>query len=118
MTARVTRGAAAPEYFPPLHEGVEAKRLHGHEAGPTMTFWVGESLYHPGARAQSSPAPAETVYYVLDGELTLAVEGQDDQVLGPGDSAHLSAGTTRALANATGSTARLLVVIAHPDPER
>ncbi|MEU6198325.1 cupin domain-containing protein [Streptomyces sp. NPDC047061] len=116
MAARIIRRESAPAYFPPLHDGVDARRLQGHEAGPTGRFWLGESYYHPGGAAQSSPTAEETVYYVLDGELTLTVEDGTTETLGSGDSVHLPRGTVRSLENRTGAGARLLVVIARPTP--
>lgn len=114
MAARITRGATAPAYHPPLHDGVDARRLQGHEAGPTQRFWVGESLYPPGASAQTSPTAEETVYVVLQGELTLTLEGGESHLLRSGDSVHMPRGTTRSVENASGSDARMLVVIATP----
>jgi quercetin dioxygenase-like cupin family protein len=81
---------------------------------------MGESLYRPGGAAQLSPAATETVYYALEGELTLTVVDGDhteEHVLVPGDSVHLAAGTVRAVLNHTARTARLLVVVAHPTAE-
>ncbi len=117
MSARITRAGQAPPYYPPLHEGVDARRLHGHEAGPTERFWVGLSDYPPGGILQASPAAQETVYVVLDGEVELTVE--DDgmrEVLQRGDSVHLPQGTLRSVANRSDQVARLLVVTAHPEP--
>lgn len=117
MAARITRADQAPPYFPPLHEHVDARRLQGHEAGPTERFWVGVSVYHPDGSATTAPAAQETVYVVLDGELQLLVEADGiDETLYAGDSAHLPKGTVRSVTNRTGIPARLLVVIAHPEP--
>lgn len=118
MGARITRGEAAPPYSPPLHDGVDARRLQGHEAGPTDAFWVRVSVYEPAGAAQTSPAAQETVYVVLDGELELTVEADGiAETLRSGDSAHLPKGTVRSVVNRTGIPARLLVVIANPPPE-
>lgn len=118
MTARITRADQAPPYFPPLHDGVDAKRMAGHEAGPTDRFWVGLSVYHPGGAAQTAPAAQETVYFLLDGELQLVVEDDGiDATLYAGDSVHLPKGTVRSVTNRTGIPARLLVVIAHPEAQ-
>jgi quercetin dioxygenase-like cupin family protein len=106
VTARIVRGADAPAYHPPRHTDVEARRLQGHEAGPTERFWVGESRYPPGGSAERSPAAEETVYVVLEGELTLTLEA--------GDSVHLPKGETRSVENTSDDDARLLVVIATP----
>lgn len=115
MSARITRAAEAPVYSPPLHDGVDARRLQGHEAGPTEAFWVGLSVYEPGGRADTAPAGQETVYVVLDGELTLETEA-GTTVLRRHDSVHLPKGTVRSVVNHGDAPATLLVTIALPPP--
>lgn len=115
MTARITPGASAPPYDPPLHEGVAARRLQGVEAGPTEHFWVGLSDYSPRGAATTSPTAEETVYVVLDGEFTLSLPDEDrTEVLRANDSVHLPKGTLRSVANTGTGNSRLLVVIATP----
>jgi quercetin dioxygenase-like cupin family protein len=116
MSARITRAGEAPPYHPPLHDGVDAVRLQGLEAGPTERFWVGLSVYHPGGAAQQSPTAQETVYVVLDGSLVLTVDGASSD-LRAGDSVHLPQGTVRSVENRGDAPARLLVVIATPARE-
>jgi len=113
MAARITQAASAPPYSPPLHDGVAAYRLQGHEAGKTDAFWVGLSVYEPGGHASTSPAAQETVYVVLDGELTLVVDSLVT-VLRKYDSVHLAKGTVRSVENRSGEPATLLVTIAMP----
>jgi uncharacterized cupin superfamily protein len=111
---RVTRIAEAPTYTPPLHSGVAAVRLQGHEAGPTRKFWVGLSTYHPGGTADKAPTREETVYVVLDGEL-VATSGGEAATMGPLDSVHFAKGEERSVENQSGQDAHLLVIIAHPE---
>ncbi|MGF7239468.1 MAG: cupin domain-containing protein [Frankia sp.] len=113
MTARITRLAAAPAYDAPGHVDVDAVRLQGREAGPTERFWVGLSVYRPGGLAERSVAREETVYVVLDGEVTLIVDGVAS-TLAAGDSVHLPRGTLREVRNQTDQPARLLVTMAIP----
>jgi mannose-6-phosphate isomerase-like protein (cupin superfamily) len=112
---RVVRAAEAPAYHPPLHHGVDCRRLQGHEAGPTDRFWVGLSVYAPGGGADESPTAQETIYTVLDGELIIRSQGRE-AVLGPHDSVHLPKGTVRSVANESGRPATLLVAIANAEP--
>lgn len=114
MAMRITRYAQAPSYSPPLHEGVECRRLQGHEAGPTERFWTGLSIYAPGGEAAESPTSEETIYTVLQGELTVRSEGRTE-VLQQLDSVHLQKGTVRSVLNASGAPATLLVAIAIPE---
>lgn len=111
MAVTITRAGHAPSYSPPLHDGVDAVRLQGLEAGATERFWVGMSVYRPGGTAGPAPTAEETVYVVLDGELTLTVDGTET-TLGAEDSVHLPKGTGRLLENRTGTPAKLLVIIA------
>jgi uncharacterized cupin superfamily protein len=110
---RITRFDTAPEYHPPLHSGVECRRLQGHEAGPTENFWVGLSIYAPGGAADDAAATEETVYTVLDGQLTIR-QGTAAHVLGRFDSVHLAKGEVRSIVNAGRTPATLLVAIATP----
>jgi quercetin dioxygenase-like cupin family protein len=110
---RVTRLTDAPAYVAPAHHDVAAFRLQGREAGPTEHFWVGLTYYLPGGGTDEVPTGQETVYVVLDGELTIHADGRAE-TLGPQDSVHLAPGTPRRLENRTARTATLLVVIASP----
>ncbi len=111
---RITRGDKAPRYEAPLHSGVACRRLQGLEAGETQKFWVGLSVYEPGGHAGEAAAPEETVYTVLDGELTISADGRDE-VLRRHDSVHLKKGEVRSLENRAQSPATLLVTIATRD---
>jgi len=110
---RITKIDDAKDYVAPLHTNVDTRRLQGLEAGPTETFWVGLSIYPHGGIAEESPTRAETVYVVLDGELTLA-HGGERYVLRRHDSVHFGPGEVRELANESGVPATLLVAIAYP----
>ncbi len=112
----LTRASQAPGYAVPLHNGVRAVRLQGHEAGPTERLWVGLSTYRPGGIAQAAPAKEETVYIVLDGELVVRADGTST-VLSRYDSVHFARGEVRSIENRSCREAVLLVVIAHPQEE-
>ncbi len=116
MPARVVSISSAPEYHPPLHHGVVARRLQGMEAGSTERFVVGHSAIAPGGGVDAAPTAFETVYVVLHGELrltTYAGDGSADQqlVVCAGDSVHMPAGTQRSLHNAGNEAATMLVVL-------
>lgn len=110
--ADFTRFSEAPTYDPPLHHGVDAKRLQGMEASDTDAHWVGLSVYHPGATVDESPARTESIYVVLEGELVVTASGVE-YVLGKHDSLHLNQGEVRSVENRTDSDTLLLVAIAH-----
>ena len=113
---RITRFSAAPTYAPPLHTGVDCRRLQGHEAGATQSFWVGHSVHHPGGVASASATLEETIYTVLSGEVVITTGGREEtlRVL---DSVHLPKGTLRSVENRTAQDASILVTIAMPRSE-
>lgn len=106
----LTRNADVVPYQAPNHSNVDTRRMQGLEAGPSEAFWVGISQYPPGGSAGPSEVKAETVYVVLDGELTLECSGR--HVLGKHDSVRFEAGEHRSLVNESDANATLLVVIA------
>ena len=114
---RITRFAEAPTYNPPLHTGVQCKRLQGHEAGPTEKFWVGLSVYPPGSSADESTTGEETIYTVLEGELVLHSGGKTE-TLRRHDSVHFTKGEVRSVKNESAASATLLVSIAIPQPAK
>jgi len=58
--------------------------------------------------------PGEEFVYVLEGQLTFQVEGQDPRVLEPGDSVYFDSGLGHAYLSTGDCDARLLVVCWHP----
>ncbi len=65
----------ARPYQAPKHFDMAALRLHGREETGTRTFWVGLSYFLPGGGAAFDASPAEKVYFVLEGEVTVKGEG-------------------------------------------
>lgn len=115
VPVNLVRASTAPAYDPPGHFDVDARRLQGLEAGGPSGFWVGRSVYPPGARAELSPTSADTVYVVLEGDLEVGLDNQNDLevpvLLGAGDSLFLACGTARSVHNRTDSDAVLLVIL-------
>jgi len=103
----------APQYVAPLHTGVDTRRLQGLEAGQTEIFWLGLSVYEPDGVAETSATRSETMYVVLDGELTLEINGET-HVLGKHDSVRFAQGEVRQLSNKSSAPATLLVAISYP----
>ncbi len=112
----LTRASEATPYVAPLHHGVKAMRLQGHEAGHTERFWSGVSVYRPGGCAELAPAREETVYVVLEGELVVTADGTET-VVRRLDSIHLAKGEMRSIENRSPREALLLVTVAHPTEE-
>jgi mannose-6-phosphate isomerase-like protein (cupin superfamily) len=110
----VVRLADAAPYSPPKHSATcYAMHLQHRSVGSDAPYWVGCSYYLPGARAEWDASPLAKVYIVLDGELTVAVEGEE-QRLGPLDSVYLGPGENREVRNETNRVATMLVVMPYP----
>jgi mannose-6-phosphate isomerase-like protein (cupin superfamily) len=110
----VTRLDEAVPYRPPKHSATcHAMYLQHRSLGSDAPFWVGCSYYLPGARAEWDASPLPKVYVVLDGELTVAVDGEE-QRLGPMDSVYLAPSENREVRNDTNRVATMLVVMPYP----
>lgn len=107
------RFADAMPYEAPNHRGVVGLRLQGFEEGGPTNQWVGLSQFLPGGGAGPDATPFEKVYVVLDGEMTVTIDGVET-VLGRYDSATIAPGEVRLLENRSNHVATMLVVIPYP----
>jgi quercetin dioxygenase-like cupin family protein len=107
------RFADAKPYEAPNHFGVFGLRLQGFEPGGPTNQWIGLSQFLPGGGAGPDATPFEKVYVVIDGEMTVIVDGKET-VLGAFDSCTIPSGEVRTLANRTHRVATMLVVIPYP----
>jgi transcriptional regulator with XRE-family HTH domain len=60
--------------------------------------------------------PGEEFVYMLEGQLTFQIEGQEPRVLDPGDSVYFDSGLGHAYLSTGADEARLIVVCWHPQP--
>lgn len=109
----VRRFQDAPSYEAPNHFGCHGLRLQGFEADGPKNQWVGFSQFLPGGGAGPDSTPFEKVYVVLEGEMTITIDGVET-TLARYDSCTIPAGEVRLLENRTNLTARMLVVIPYP----
>lgn len=107
------RFTEAKSYDAPNHRGVYGLRLQGFEEGGPKNQWVGLSQFLPGGGAGPDSTPFEKVYVVLDGEMTVIVDG-NETVLKSLDSCTIPPGEVREIVNRTNSVCRMLVVIPYP----
>ncbi len=107
------RFAEAKPYEAPNHRGVVGLRLQGFEPGGPTNQWVGLSQFLPGGGAGPDSTPFEKVYVVLDGEMTVVVDGVET-VLGRFDSCTIPAGEVREIVNRRNDVCTMLVVIPFP----
>ena len=109
----VKRFAEAKPYDAPNHRGVVGLRLQGFEDAGPKNQWVGLSQFLPGGGAGPDSTPFEKVYVVLEGEMTVIVDGKET-MLGAYDSATIPPGEVREIVNRSNHVCKMLVVIPYP----
>jgi mannose-6-phosphate isomerase-like protein (cupin superfamily) len=114
---KLKRFADAEVYDAPNHWGVTGLRLQGFEDGGPENQWIGFSQFLPGGGAGPDSTPFEKVYVVLEGMMTVEVDG-DETVLSAMDSCTIPAGEIRRIENKTNHICKMLVVIPYPDGKR
>ena len=110
---QLKRFSDAKPYEAPNHRGVVGLRLQGFEPGGPTNQWVGLSQFLPGGGAGPDSTPFEKVYIVLDGEMTVIVDGRET-VLGRYDSCTIAPGEVREIVNRRNDACTMLVVIPYP----
>jgi quercetin dioxygenase-like cupin family protein len=109
----VKRFADAQKYEAPNHRGVVGLRLQGFEEGGPKNQWVGYSQFLPGGGAGPDSTPFEKVYVVLQGEMTVIINGVET-VLKAMDSCTIPPGEMREIVNRANHVCKMLVVIPYP----
>jgi len=113
----VKRFEDAEPYEAPNHRGVVGLRLQGFEDGGPTNQWVGLSQFLPGGGAGPDSTAFEKVYVVLDGEMTVLIDGTET-VLGRYDSCTIQPGEVRKIENRSNHVCTMLVVIPYPPEAR
>ncbi len=109
----VKRFKDAQPYEAPNHRACFGLRLQGFDEGGPENQWVGLSQFLPGGGAGPDSTPFEKVYVVLEGEMTVEIDG-NETTLGKFDSCTIAPGEVRVLTNKTNLTTQMLVVIPYP----
>ena len=109
----VRRFAAAKTYEAPHHRDFTGLRLFGAEAGGTKGLICGVSHFLPGGGAGPDASPPEKVYFVLHGELTVIVKG-NETVLKANDSCVIEPNETREIINRGNEVCSIVVAVAMP----
>ena len=109
----VKRFKDAKTYDAPNHWGVVGLSLQGFEDGCPENQSVGFSQFLPGGGAGPDSTPFEKVYVVLEGEMTVEVDGTET-VLRAMDSCTVPPGQVRRIENKSNHVCKMLVVIPYP----
>lgn len=113
----VKRFRDATPYDAPNHWGVAGLRLQGYEAGGPENQWVGFSQYLPGGGAGPDSSPFEKIYVVIEGELTVILDGKET-VLAAMDSCTIAPNETRKIENRGNHVCKMIVVMPYPPGAR
>jgi len=103
----------AQPYDAPNHRGVVGLRLQGFEPNGPTNQWIGLSQFLPGGGAGPDSTPFEKVYIVIEGEMTVIIDGKET-VLKKFDSCTIAPGEVRVIENRTNHTCTMMVVIPYP----
>lgn len=115
MKVTVTRFNECKPYYPPKHDAqVHAMHLQHKSMGCDAPYWVGCSYYLPGSKAEMATSPLDKIYVVLEGELTVEMEGRESIKLNKGDSIWIGPDETREVRNETNAVTTMLVIMPYP----
>ena len=103
----------AKTYEAANHRGCVGLRLQGFEENGPKNQWVGLSHFLPGGGAGPDSTPFEKVYVVVEGEMTIIVDGRES-VLRDFDSCTIAANEKREIVNRSNAVCTMLVVIPYP----
>ena len=96
------------------HFNMTALRLHAKAETDCQGYWMGMSHFLPEGGAELVAVPAEMVYFVLEGEVTIYDKDKVKTVLKKWDSIHIAQGEVRSLINESNLTATMLVIGTYP----
>jgi quercetin dioxygenase-like cupin family protein len=105
--------ADAKPYEAPNHRGCTTLRLFGAEAGGAKDMIVGLSHFLPGGGAGPDASAPEKVYFVVAGELTVIVDGQET-VLKAHDSCYIGPNERREIINRGNDVCTIVVAVVPP----
>lgn len=101
--------ADAESYSPAAHFKMEAQRLHNKALGTSEGFSISYSLFHPGGGAEQGSKAGESVYYVVEGQLTITTP-DGDIVLNKNESIYRPAGAVAGIINNSEADVQMLVI--------
>jgi len=110
MSYKVVRANEAYKYDAPGHYDVLTTRLHNPTDVNEGRVTMGLSHFLPGGGAEMKTSPAEIIYYIVSGEMTIYTE-DGEYCLKAGDSIHLGPNTPRGCKNTGIVAAQMLVIV-------
>ncbi len=95
------------------HHGVVGLRLQGFEPNGPKNQWVGLSHILPGGGAGPDSTPFEKIYVVIEGELTVIIDGVET-VMHRFDSCTIAPNEVRQIVNRSNDPCSIIVCIPYP----
>jgi quercetin dioxygenase-like cupin family protein len=105
--------AEAKPYDAPNHRDYKSLRVFGAEMGVSKGLIFGISHFLPGGGAGPDASPPEKIYYVIAGELTVIVDGQET-VIRQGHSCYIGPNESREIVNRSNEVCTIAVAVAAP----
>lgn len=99
----------AETYSPEAHFKMDAQKLHNKALGTSEGFGVSFSTFHPGGGADQNAKAAESVYYVVEGQLTITTP-DGDITLNKNESIYRPAGAIAGIINKSDKDVQMLVI--------
>jgi quercetin dioxygenase-like cupin family protein len=109
----INRFQEAQPYIAPNHRDVLGLRLQGFMEGGPTNQWVGLSQFLPGGGAGPDSTPFEKVYVVIEGEMTVIIDGEET-ILKKFDSCTIPPNEVREIENRRNDVCIMLVVMPYP----
>ena len=109
----VTRFSEANTYDAKGHFNMAAFQLQGGAANETGQLSCGLSQFLPDGGAERSVSPAEKVYVVISGEITVVTD-DGEVTLGPMVSCYLGPNEAREIINRSNDVAHMIVALCAP----
>ena len=106
----VRKLSEAKPYEAPNHRKYESLRIFGAEMGGSQALVFGISHFLPGGGAGPDASPPEKVYFILDGELTVIVDGKET-VAKRGDSVYIGPNESREIINRSNTVCTIAVAV-------
>ena len=113
MSYKITHANESYTYEAPGHHGCLGTRLHDPQDVNEGAIIVGLTHFLPGGGTDFGNNPMESMYYVVEGEMTLKTD-DGETVLHAGDSFHCGPGTNKCVKNTGTTSAQMLVALTAP----
>lgn len=108
-----TEGSTVYSYAPAGHNDCICTRLHDAADVDNGKMILGVTYFVPGGGTDFGSNPMESIYYILEGEMTLKTD-DGETVLHEGDSFRCCGGTSKCVTNTGSTVTRMLVALLPP----